>query len=125
MENTEGLVGTMANDIIIAEFWGYKFHKADQWWKLNGMSDHYYIENPNGTVQRLPANKLRFHLDWNWIIPVIKKINKLDLLDCQISLVQDHINFCVNVKEKIVNNDLDGVNKLVVDFIKSYNGYKK
>ena len=71
----------MSKNIIIAEFWGYKFYPADKWYNLIGHYEHYWIENNDKSIQRLHSKHFRFHWDWNWLLPVISRIMKLDLLN--------------------------------------------
>jgi hypothetical protein len=113
-----------SKNIIIALFWGYKFYSADKWWKLNGYVDHYWIKNPDGSVQRLEPKHFRFNWDWNWLIPVIKRITKMDFLNqhpLNHELIRTHANFCVNIKDKVMENDIEGAYDMVFDFVTFYN----
>jgi len=114
---------TISDNILIAEFWGYKFYPADKWYKFNGYIDHYWIENSDKSIQRLNSKNFRFHWDWNWLIPVIKKINNIKFLDAPHNheLIVYQTEFIVKVRNKIIENDFDGAYELVVNFINEYN----
>ena len=117
----------MSQNILIAEFWGYKFYPSDPWYKLNGYRDHYWIDNKDKSIQRLVPKNFRFDWDWNWLLPVIKKIDKMDFLDAPHNheLIRYHAEFCVNIKEKIIEEDIQEAYDMVVDFINIYNKNKK
>ena len=69
---------------LIAEFVGYKLQPADTGWKylFRGYREHYYIENsdyPNTSpkYRRILLKIMPFDYDWNWLMPVVEKIEKM------------------------------------------------
>lgn len=116
----------LTNNILIAEFWGYKFYPADKWWKIGGKVDHYWIENKDKSIQRLLPVKFRFDFDWDWLHPVIKKIMNMNfdepfngvLIDAKQKLYTD-------LRTPMLYDDLDSAYELVVEFINIYNKNKK
>ncbi len=44
----------------------------------NGLSDSWYVDhkNPDSVYNGMSPNEAKFHSSWDWIIPVVEKINK-------------------------------------------------
>jgi hypothetical protein len=42
----------------------------------------------------LPLRKLKYHSDWNWLMPVVEKISKLPLLNVDNTPCTDYIDTC-------------------------------
>lgn len=112
------------NNILIAEFMGFSFIERQS---KNLVNDESYLENE-------VASSYRFNSDWNWLMGVIEKIQKLD---------NDHevnVNFTIYLQGAVelkVNNKnlfsstafevgtlIDAVYKAVIEFIKWYNKNK-
>lgn len=78
---------TTENNAIIAEFMGYKkelfyqLKQGDNW----EQKDYGFYDLPfNGGVSLagiektwFPQTELKFHSDWNWLMPVVAKIQEL------------------------------------------------
>jgi hypothetical protein len=114
---------TLENEILIAEFWGYKFYPADKWWKFNGYQEHYWIKRNDKPIRRNPK-EFRFCFDWNWLHPVIKKILDINNFTDKI-LIEARQKFYADIKDKLLYDDIEGACNLVVNFIKLYNENKK
>jgi len=107
--------------ILIAEFWGYKFHPADPWYKFGYLS-HYWIKNHDNSIQRLKPEYFRFDSDWNWLIPVIKKISSMETNTSILKTAQS--KFLENVKKEVLWDEIDKAIDCVVEFITIYNKNK-
>lgn len=122
MENDEIIEGNK----LIAEFMGGKFRKSKDKNTLNKYFDlkdkgYFYYEN-----------EIRYHTSWDWIMPVLEKIEQIGcIIEISYSLVC-MCRICVIGKkhEKAFNiiNDNNGglepiiaIYKSVVEFIKWYN----
>ena len=111
---------------LIAEFMGGKFRKSKDKNTLNKYFDlkdkgYFYYEN-----------EIRYHTSWDWIMPVLEKIEQLG---CIIEISYSLVCMCricvIGIKhEKAFNiiNDNNGglepiiaIYKSVVEFIKWYN----
>ena len=122
METDERIEGNK----LIAEFMGGKFRKSKDKNTLNKYFDlkdkgYFYYEN-----------EIRYHASWDWIMPVLEKIEQIGcIIEISYSLVC-MCRICVIGKkhEKAFNiiNDNNGglepiiaIYKSVVEFIKWYN----
>jgi len=110
------------NNILIAEFWGYKYEPGDAWYNIFGLVEHYWIKNGDGSIQRLNAKNFRFDYDWNWLMPVIKKITKLETNTSVLRNAQT--NFFKTVQKELLWNDIDNTLICVIKFIDFYNKNK-
>jgi hypothetical protein len=109
----------LKRNILIAEFWGYKYEKGVAWYNPFGLKEHYWIKNKNNSIQRLDSKNFRFNFDWNWVIPVVYKITSMDT---NTAVLRDAQNKFINdVKKEIIWNEIDKVNKCIVKFINVYN----
>ena len=86
----------MNENELIAEFMGVVFHDDEnQYYDNNGL----YI-----------GEELRYHKDWNWLMPVIDKC------------YQEHMS--KRIANAVMTCDIDTTYKAVVEFIKEYNKYE-
>lgn len=91
---------------MIAEFMGFVFY--DDEGKYYHIEEGYFLCRPK---------KLKYHKDWNWIMPVIKKIR--GIINAELSIdqyfgQQDHFNF------DIFNMELEQTFEMAVQFIEWY-----
>jgi len=126
MENKEIIEGNK----LIAEFMGGKYRKGN---KKQSIEERYFGLIEKGYYHWV--SELRYHKSWDWIMPVVEKIEKLGcIVEISYSLVC-MCRICVIGKkyEKAFNitNDNNGglepiiaVYKSVVEFIKWYNENK-
>ena len=110
------------NNILIAEFMG-----------INHLNDDKYINNlkemkAEGLYfeQGYMTSELKFDTDWNWLMPVIRKIEELgnDVL-----ITTNYIQISFDEGEQFIviddlNIKIDSVYNAVVEFIKWYNENK-
>lgn len=87
------------NNKMIAEFMGSN---------LDGLEPFQYEE------------ELQYHLSWDWLMPVIRKINEVSRYD---DYCKDRLHLQRMLDECINENTIERleVHKAVVEFIKTYN----
>ena len=95
----------MKDNKLIAEFMRHEpIVKGD---------DVYYELNH---IRLTSADDLRYHNSWDWLMPVLKKIDDMLLLD------DDEVNDAVNrVHNAVLLFDIDNTYDAVVEFINQYN----
>lgn len=109
---------TIENNKIIAEFMGY----ID-----NGCSEEGFLINPITNFDE-EINDLRYHLDWNWLMEVVEKIEEtadwsLELLTTDKKEYQMLIPLSnTNV---IVETKIEAVYNACIEFIKWYDEQKE
>ena len=108
----------MNNNKLIAEFMGLS-HCEEGWITIPN-------ENRNAVSEDEISNDLQYHTEWNWLMPVVEKIecthdNKgdcfnvmMEAFECTISGLG--LTLCLNGHTK-----MDATYKAVVEFIKTYN----
>jgi hypothetical protein len=121
---------TIADNKLIAEFMGYKQSTSKEAganlvnnvyeWYLKDVG-YYYINDDYHA-----EDYLLFHLDWNWLMKVVEKINGLNNV---VSINENHVLITNNERsEKIVEvvagEMLEATYKAVIEFIKYYNNEK-
>ena len=107
----------MKDNKLIAEFMGYKTYK------MNGYLNVKYADNNHRTIQ-----DTHYHTSWDWLMPVVEKIEEDDEVDVNILLNGTRI-FKWRTDMDIVNNvaqisfdkKIEHVYNAVVEFIKQYN----
>ena len=93
----------MKDNKLIAEFMGYRV--------FNKGTKCYSPKYNDGTIA-----PMQFHTSWDWLMPVVKKIDDMLLLD------DDEVNDAVNrVHNAVLLFDIDNTYDAVVEFIKEYN----
>ena len=136
LNNMEILIGKdkeMAeNNKLIAEFMGciirdengnlptesgqHKLFVKEEWDKLNVCSPY----SPNG---------VEYHISWNWLMPVIDKIDKvlddnvLFKIEYNHAFIEDVENYNIII-DIMANSRLEATYKAIVEFIKWYNENK-
>ena len=95
----------MNDNVIIAEF--YKFSEKD---------GRYKFSDKGPWIDEIA---LKFHCNWNWLMPVIKEITSISSTDWDLMTGES-----VDLFDAFVSNDIDTVYKAVVNFITWYNNNK-
>jgi hypothetical protein len=107
---------------LIAEFMGIKYDEN----KYSHESSEFYFED----------SELEYHFSWDWLMPVVEKIEKLDNGIYQVDILQEGCKIMVRCKnfnspiDKTVSKMPEGIRKIesvylaVIEFIKWYNENK-
>ena len=106
---------TKESNKLIAQFMGYDIINADIiLYAINGIA--------------YPINKLEYHQSWDWLMPVVEKIDTLfgedDTVDDMINRVRKEVLLFSPLNKGIVYNILFTY-QAVVEFINDYNNHKK
>ena len=126
MEQNEILEGNK----LIAKFMGGKYQKAN---KKQDIEERYFNLINNGYYHTV--SQLRYHISWDWIMPVVKKIETFRFHQFSVTITDDlceitkFVNTDKNLKKckqlKIISilsdNKINAVYLAVVEFIKWYN----
>ncbi len=124
----------LENNILIAKFMGWQVIKEGKYFTTYKPSakNPCSIKSVVGYVYERPAwysiaNHCNYHSDWNWLMPVVDKIESLGFV-VEISLHQTCLykkpscdNFSCN---RITDDKLKSTYMVVVEFIKWYNSEK-
>lgn len=109
-------MNTTENNKIIAEFMGLSKVQCDI---------ILYERNSKG----YPLNKLKFHSDWNWLIEVVEKIERLNFDVTIFNSTTEITSFDIDFKTIFGNSDkyskIEAVYNACVEFIKWYNQQNK
>jgi hypothetical protein len=114
---------------MIAEFMGAKPRKPSSW------GQYYEFYDNEGLIHReVRDDSMKYHTSWNWLMPVVAKIEELDTFPCVvISGYHTEISFMVNHnwpddKDVVAScghpeakSRIDGTYKAVVQFIQWFN----
>ena len=96
---------------LLAEFEGYKI---DWGYKKNSVL-------MLGTV--VSVKKLQYHCTWNWLIPVVEKINKVVMTELTVS---QRMQFeYLEQRLSPYSYSMESIYKSVVEFVKWYNHHIK
>ena len=100
----------MNNNKLIAEFMGLEIHE----------SKHKYITTYYVTIDGVSTDlqDLQYHTSWDWLMPVVQKIDNMFGDDNQ---VDDAIN---RVHNAVLSFDIDNTYQAVVEFINEHNQNK-
>ena len=110
----------MKDNKLIAEFWGM----------VLGDDGTMYYDDAENFFPPTPTDKLKFHISWDWLMPVVEKIecttidnndNSDNFFNVMIEVFECNINggnicICENG-----NTKLEATYKAVVEFIKQHN----
>ena len=69
----------------------------------------------------LDVSDTKYHESWDWLIPVIKKIDSYACEEMDFSDYDDYRNKYVFIHNISLHNDIREVYNQVVEFIKQYN----
>jgi len=104
-------MNTTENNKLIAEFLG-----RDYSFKLPYMTTEIY---PLLATECLGIDSLKFHSDWNWLIPAIWQLNdKLKDTSFKRTLMS-------NIASCVLVDDINGANQYLIDGIEWYNQQQK
>jgi hypothetical protein len=110
----------MKDNKLIAEFMGLQFSKGEYYRPLYNSGDW------------IPENELQYHTSWDWLMPVIEKLNLLDdykytvFISSADTKIVDNItnNVIVDISCKhSVDELIQSVYQAVVEFIKAHKKY--
>ena len=105
----------LENNKLIAEFMGIKQGSKN----YNLMSEGFMVTVIDRTKASCIADELRFNISWDWLMPVVDKIEVIQKeMDCE-TIIQTGAKIWAKS-----NNKLEGTYKAVVEFIKWYNKNK-
>ena len=146
------------NNRIIAEFMGYKIlHRKFQYRYWNSSDESYFETNEGNIVcdedgyevnlypdgdPLFELEELPFHSSWDWLMPVVEKIEKslctdnktgnrfypyvsIGLTHCEITKSQKFVGEDWYVVSRCGNSKIEATWKVVVEFIKWYNNQEK
>jgi len=99
---------------LIAEFMGEKF--TDNSGVVQGLN-YKLIEKKHGKGN----NGFRFHTSWDWLIPVMKKIDSYAKEEMSFAEYDDYRNIYFFISDISLHNDISDVYNQVVQFIKNQN----
>lgn len=91
----------MKENKLIAEFWGM----------VLGDDGTMYYDDAENLFPPTPPDKLEFHEDWNWLIPVVKKC-------WESGAEEDEVG---DITHAYLDCDRKETHKAVVEFIKQLN----
>lgn len=106
-------MNTTENNKLIAEFMGAPF-VGDYKGSKGGYQDTYLYDFRKlniGNEVFISDVQMKFHTDWNWLMPVIQKINETGYAG----------GITYELKESLMAVDIGNTYKEVVEFIKWYN----
>jgi|TARA_R110002012_G_scaffold271536_3_gene456722 hypothetical protein len=101
----------MKDNKLIAEFMGCTN-------PFNEIHDATLYKVEQGTFE---LDELQYHESWDWLIPVIKKIDSYACEEMDFSDYDDYRNKYVFIHNISLHNDIREVYNQVVEFIKQYN----
>lgn len=116
---------------IIAEFMGVKFNPLDNFYYYGELMHTIPLLEPN--VWRLSSDQLKYHSSWDWLMPVVEKIESLEHITDEGNWGPYHFNlyrtstsfgygrFKIIATEQQGSTKLEAAYKAVVQFIKWYN----
>ena len=112
---------------LIADFMGAKFgidpslrlDIGECWLPIHGIYNYTTVELGKGKI-------LEYHKSWDWLMPVIKKIEQLDasIFNYHVSNMTYFITQRHLLLKLPINTDILTVYNQIVDFIKWYNDAK-
>ncbi len=113
-------MNTIENNKLIAEFMGLK---VGIYPSIDGKG---YWETPIGDVSRAEADRLPCHQSWDWLMPVVEKIESLSIVSFEKNLQEDGDYQCLftNGYEILIchyaDTSIEATYKAVVEFVKWY-----
>tara|TARA_Y100000114_G_C11698664_1_gene297330 strand:+ start:326 stop:625 length:300 start_codon:yes stop_codon:yes gene_type:complete len=96
----------MKENKLIAEFMRLQFSKGEYYRPLYNSGDW------------IPENELQYHKSWEWLIPVLHKMNKTELWDEHDISQEDGL---VDLATYLVSGDKTSMYNVIVEFIKQLN----
>ena len=131
-------MNTQENNKLIAEFMGGTLSSVPNLINLpqtRGDANIHSVKGsemlPNGTYSVHRLNELKYHSSWDWLMPVVDKIESDERFDVNIlqygtiissnTKERGHIEIVNNVANISFDSKIDHTYKAVVEFIKQYN----
>jgi len=111
-ENSKYAHSRVSNNNLIAEFMGYKYSEDNAVMTTMNLS---------GWIEIMPIESMKYHTEWNWLMPVVDKIESLRNSDGD--AYRFTIDMC-NVDIENTNINITGTHKIkavyraIVEFIK-------
>jgi hypothetical protein len=106
---------TMTDNELIAEFMGQRVTPVGL--RREVMQKSYY------------ANELKYDTSWDWLMPVVEKIESLgytfEIKSDQAALFRDNVKYAFAGGVIGISGKLSAVHEMVVEFIKWYNTQTK
>jgi len=103
---------------IIAEFMGVKTIAMDELYSiLRQNRENGFIHTP----QAYTIEELKYHKSWDWLIPVIKKIDAYANEEMSFNEFNEYRDKYVFIHDLSVHNDIKDIYNQVVEFIKNQN----
>lgn len=117
---------------LIAEFMGGQYRKTENWILPGTTLEQYLFDYfPYEPTERCVAvveygvKRLRYHLDWHWLMPVVEKINqsnKWDIIIYRSTVhVNDRMDMIIETTSEEYGSLLLAVFGAVLQFIQFYN----
>lgn len=100
---------TTENNKLIAEFMGIVYPKLDNVIVIDNVV--------------LKENELQYHTSWDWLKPVINKINSINKVELGDLEATDELIGNIHREDRLCN--LIQAHEAVIEFIKSYNQIKE
>jgi hypothetical protein len=94
----------LENNRLIAEFLGQKSDKYE-------FPQFGYMNTKGDFITEFNDSQLKFHKDWNWLMPVVEKISHL----------YDFFNIENDLKDLRINANINDVYSACLSFVKHYN----
>lgn len=110
------------NNKLIAEF--LEWNKGE-----NYSNEFQFYEAFRESVYQTTPSEMKFHSDWNWLMPVVEKIESLDFIFEILSTRVDIADYRVIAFKKrfepiIKETKIEAVYNACIEFIKWYNEQK-
>ena len=110
---------TIENNKLIAEFMGLETTLTHK-----GIKEYYKIEYNSGNWYE--HNDLQYHSSWDWLIPVIEKIEGFNEYDVEIlqygtRVLKNTVEIITNVADFSFDKKIEHCYDAIVKFIKEYN----
>jgi hypothetical protein len=109
---------TTENNKLIAEFMGVNITTIDDIRK----NKNPYIASADGHLE----DDLKYHSSWNWLMPVVEKIEDYDEYDVEIlqygtKVLKNSVEIITNVADFSFDKKIEHCYDAIVKFIKEYN----
>ena len=104
-------------NVVLANFMG--------WEEIYEGANQFAYNKPKGDdtiYYRRDLRGLQYHVDWNWLMPVLHKIEQIRLNS---SITNEEVDYRKDVIDnKVIQVDIQQTYTCIVDFVKWYNKTK-